>query len=174
MPHSLYTTLEKELASSHAVERKGWIDKIINPGVGIKQFFPLLELDQKTGQRFAWLLSELAELDPSAIFNHLPALWTKSNSISNFDFKKSFASYWLICGLPEENESEAIDVLFSWLNSSEHEVTIRSRSALILLELTKKYPELKNELKASLESQVNLHTESFKKRAAAILVKLGN
>ncbi len=168
---SFYTELESSLPTSTAAQRIGWAKTIIENNIAIKDLSGLLKGDPKIATRFLWMLSELGELDRNALFRELPFLLDLSDHL-NPVYKTSFANYWLIAGIPPENEGKAIDLLFQWVLSTETNVTIKSRSFLVLFKLTKKYPELKNELKLCLMDQMDKYTDDFKKRAGKLLVKL--
>ncbi|MFT5513430.1 MAG: hypothetical protein ACI8SE_001837 [Bacteroidia bacterium] len=77
-----------------------------------------------------------------------------------------------MAGIPEKNEAKAINLLFSWLQSDSTNVTIKSRAILVLFALTKKYPDLKNELRLSISDQLYKYTEDFAKRSRKILDEL--
>lgn len=164
--------LAKELPESNATIRGKWAREIIDENKNIKKLAPLLDEHKTIAMRFAWLLTEMAEKNSAKLFNELPFLWNKSQKIQHFDFKQSFAGYWRICGVPEENEAEAIDQLFYWLQSASTNITIKSRALFVLADLIKKYPDLKNEFKICVESQMNLHSKDFEKRAQKIIQNL--
>ena len=76
-----------------------------------------------------------------------------------------------------EYSSQSFDSIFKsnkWLLATDTNVSIKSRSLSVLFRLTKKYPELKNELKLSLEDQMDKHSREFKKKAVKILAELEN
>lgn len=89
-----------------------------------------------------------------------------------FKFKENFANYWLIAGVPTRNESQAIDMLFEWLQAITTNITIKSQVIFLLLKLTEKYPELKNELSICLEVQMDLHTNDFEKRCRKVISQI--
>ncbi|MFA7380238.1 MAG: hypothetical protein WC150_07245 [Bacteroidia bacterium] len=164
--------LEFSLPASTVQQRKIWATTIIENDLHIKGLSRLLQCEHKVVSRFLWLLSETGALSPAKLLAELPFLFTLYDDLRPA-YKTSFASYWLIAGLPPENESKAIDLLFQWLLSADTNVTIKSRSVLVLYQLTKKYPELKNELKICLEDRMDKYSKDFEKRAAKILLKLG-
>jgi hypothetical protein len=79
-----------------------------------------------------------------------------------------------MAGVPAENDSEAIDLLFKWLLSKETNVTIKSRSLHVLFKLSKKYPEIKNELKFCIEDQMDKYSNDFRKKSIKILRELSD
>ena len=167
-----YNELELALPQSNAAKRAIWATTIIEKDIAIKDLSKLLLGKKEVALRFAWLLSEMGEINPQKLFRELPFLLELSDQVNNINFKQSFANYWRIAGVPLEDEGRAIDLLFGWLQSPTTNVTIKSRSLFVLFSLTKKYPELKNELKVCIEDQLDKYTEDFDKRARKILEKI--
>jgi len=163
-----YRELESGLPASTGEIRKKWVTAILEKNIDIKDLSLLLTCEPKVASRFLWLLSEIGISDPKRLFIELPFL------LDLFDqhypiYKISLASFWRIAGVPPENEGRAIDLLFQWLLSPDINVTLKSRSLMVLFKLTKKYPELKNELSLCLKDQMDKHTKEFEKRAVKIL-----
>ena len=140
------TILLENLANSNSDDRKKWATLIIESKLDLIELCSILKSDRKTAIRFAWMLTEIAEKDPHFLHQHLPYLFAIRKEITHFPFEESFANYWRFSGIPEENESEAIDLLFFWIQSSSTNKTIKSRAQKVLLKLCEKYPELKNEM----------------------------
>jgi len=166
-----YKELESFLPTSTVEKRKMWATTIIEKDIDIKDLSELLKCEHKIASRFLWLLSEIGGLNPNKLFIELPFLFELCDHLDP-NYKKSFATFWLIAGVPSENESATIELLFQWILSKDTNVTIKSRSILVLFNLTKKYPELKNELKLCLKDQMDKHSNDFKKRVRNILVGL--
>jgi len=166
-----YKELETSLPSSSGESRKKWVATIVEKDIEIKDLSNLLKCEHKIATRFQWLLSEIGIENPNKLFSALPFLLEFSENLTPV-YQQSFANYWLIAGVPPENEGKAIDLSFQWLLSPETNVTIKSRSILVLFNLTRKYPELKSELKLCLKDQMGKYTKDFEKRASKILMKL--
>lgn len=168
---NFYKELEFSLPTSTSAQRKIWATTIIENDIAIKDLSTLLTDERKIATRFLWFLSEIGELSPDKLFKELPFLLDLLESLNPI-YKTSFANWWLIAGIPPENEGKAIDMLFHWLLAPDINISIKARSFLVLFNLTKKYPELKNELKLCLIDQMDKYTPDFKKRANKILFKL--
>lgn len=168
----LYKELEGSLPGSTAAKRAKWATVLLDQDFDMKDLSKLLYCEKKVATRFLWLLSELGELNPGRLYSDLPFLLELSDQIKHFDIMPSFATFWLIAGVPLENEAQAIDLLFHWVQSSTTNVTTKSRSILVLFKLTEKHPDLKNELQLCLEDQMDKNTIDFAKRAVKILNKL--
>ncbi|MGB1040809.1 MAG: hypothetical protein ACPGVD_08055 [Flavobacteriales bacterium] len=172
MHSEFYNELKKNLPNSNWDIRKNWAQEIVNQNIELQSLFPLLEENKKVASRFLWLLSDVADVSNSILFAELPYLLELSEKINHVDMKIAFTRFWQLTGVPEENESQAINMLFGYLNSSEIQVTQKSRALFVLFDLTKKYPGLENELKECLLIQRDKNTADFKRRADKILIKL--
>jgi hypothetical protein len=166
-----YKELESSLHTSTFEIRKIWVTKIIDENIPVKELIGLLNCEKKTANRFLWLLSEIGLVNQNKLLMELPFLL---DAFEHFNplYKTSLASYWLIAGVPQENEGKAIDILFQFLLSANTNVTIKARSMLVLFKLTIKYPELKNELTLCLKDQMDKYSFDFKKRVSKILIQL--
>lgn len=168
---AFYQELESSLLASNMEIRKVWVATMIEEDVNLKDLSGLLKCEQKIATRFLWLLSEVGQADPNRLYRQLPFLLDLCDQL-NPVYKTSFASFWLIVGVPPENEGKAIEWLFQWLLSADTNVTIKSRAILVLFNLTEKYPGLKNELKLCLLDQMTKYSRDFEKRAGKILRKI--
>jgi hypothetical protein len=166
-----YRELEIYLGSSSGEKRKRWARAIIERNVDIKDLCKLLNGDQKIAIRFLWLLTEIGIFHPKILLAELPFLLATCEPLHPFH-QKSFVSFWLIAGVPMENEGKAISLLFEWLLSAHTNVTTKSRSMLVLFTLSNKYPELKNELTLCLKEVKDKYTKDFAKRTNKLLQKL--
>ncbi|MBL4706223.1 MAG: hypothetical protein JKY54_16975 [Flavobacteriales bacterium] len=169
-----YQDLEYSLPKSSASDRKIWAAKIIDDNIEVKNLCHLLLCKEDVASRFLWLLGELGEIQPTKLFPALPHLLTLNSGIYHIRTEASFAKFWLLCGIPLENEGVAIDLLFGWIQSPNCNVTTKSRSLFVLFKMTEKYPDLKNELRLCLEEQLHKNTMDFDKRAKKLLAKLAH
>lgn len=164
--------LEQQLPHSNGSERSAWAQTIIQNDFDVKRLLPLATQENRLASRFLWLLSDIAEVDHQRLLNVLPELLGMRKEMVDVDSRRSFARYWHLYGLPEENEGEAIDLLFNWLIASDTNVSTKRHAVYILLRLVGKYPELKIELKTCLESELGKHTATFEKLLRESLLKL--
>jgi hypothetical protein len=163
-----YKTLKSKLPTSNTAERKIWAGMIIDQNIELIHLADLMLCEYKIASRFLWMMSDLGEINASKLHFELPILLDfceRENSV----YITAFASYWYIVGVPIENEARAIELLFQWLVSHDTNVSIKSRSLIALFNLTKKYPDLKNELAICINDQIEKQAISFQKRAKRIL-----
>lgn len=168
----LYNELNSNLGSSSAKQRMEWASLIVDEDIELKELSCLLHLEYKIALRYSWLLSDIGMIKADELKSVLPYLFKLSSQITHIDFKKSFATYWLICGVPKENEAEAIELLFQWILSTKVNVTTKSRAIKVLTSLADTYPELKVELNACLEHQRNKYSKDFDKKITKALKEI--
>lgn len=166
-----YHELEYFLPKSTEEQRQTWAATIINQDLDLKDLSRLLFCEKKVATRFLWMLSGIGMKKSGKLFEVLPYLLELSTEL-NPAYQTAFANYWLIAGVPPENEAQAIDLSFQWLMDPGITVTIKSRALFVLFRLTEKYPELKNELTLCLEDQMDKHSKDFRKRALKVLHEL--
>ena len=172
MNEAFFIELKRKLAQSDTPQRQVWAKIIIDQDLQLADFSDLLLKDRRTAMRFAWLLSEVGQIQPGKLLRELPYFLKMSEKVKSFPFRTSFAFYWLITSVPEENEGEAIGQLFEFLEDPKMQVTIKSRSAFVLQTLCLKYPEMKPELCLIPEDQASKNTADFAKRAGKIIKEL--
>lgn len=160
--------LKLSLPKSSYEQRKKWAIFSIENNIDLKELSELIKCEKEIATKFMWFLSDIAILSPNKLLTELPYLLSLCNTFKQ-DYKVYFASYWLYVGVPLENEGEAVDLLFQFLLSPKTNVTVKSRSISVLLNLTKKHPELKNELRQTLKDQLNKYTKDFDKKVTKTL-----
>lgn len=166
-----YTELETYLPTSDGVQRKSWANNIVNENIDLKELSKLLQCEHKIASRFLWLLSDVGTVQQAYLAKELPFLFALCEKVKPSSLS-SFATFWLIAGVPIKNEARAIDLLFQWVLALDVTPTIKVRAFLVLFQLTIKYPELKNELKLCLNDQLDKHSSDFRKKTIKILDQL--
>ena len=146
--------LKQVLPGSDAEERTNLAIKIIKEDIHLGDLLELLHCNRKIALRFQWLISDIGTTNPERLINVLPVIFEMRNEIFMPEFHQAFATWWSICGVPNENEAEAITLLFILIKSSQVNVTIKGRAIKALLPLAENYPELKPELILTLETQL--------------------
>lgn len=166
---SFYNFLLEVLPTSSSKDRKEWAYALNEHQFDVQYLVKLVFCEKKLATRFMWFLSELGEIDPQKLTSILPYLLQIYPSYKTINPESSLAYYWLLCGVPIENEAQVIGLLFSWIESPLHNVTTKSRSIQIMIRIVKKYPDLKHELNLHLENLIDKHTPSFTKKVKKTL-----
>ncbi|MFK8044606.1 MAG: hypothetical protein AB8B72_03870 [Crocinitomicaceae bacterium] len=169
----LIKVLENGLSSSTTKERQIWAISIVENNHSVmfitKHF---LKSEDKILSRYLWLLSDIGKIAPIRLNKVLSLLMSFKDSIKIKNIESTYANYWLIAGIPEQDEAEVIDLLLKWINSSTMNVTTKSRAILILDRMITKYPDLKNEFKLSLQLQLNKYSSNFSDKVSKRLEAL--
>ena len=140
--HHIYTELENNLPKSSAADRQIWTRQILEEEIDLIMLFPLIFGTPQIATRFLWLLSEIGSSAPKYLKQYLPYLFTILPQLSHLKSEGTFANYWLLCGIPNENEAEVITLLFDWINSPNTNVTTKSRSIKVIEVLPVSYTHL--------------------------------
>lgn len=166
---SFYDFLHEVLPTSSSKDRKEWAITLTEHQFDVKDLVKLLYCEKKVATRFLWFLSELGELNPYKLTCILPYLLQNYPRYKTINPESSLAYYWLLVGVPIENEAQVIGLLFSWIESPLYNVTTKSRSIQIMVRMIKKYPDLKHELNLHLEYLIDKHTPDFTKKVKKTL-----
>lgn len=168
----LYEQLQQELAISDTAQRREWAKSIVTNRIQLSELMPLMLRDDKTAMRFTWLLSDVAEVDPKTLYHFLVEFFNYPGRNTFFDSTTAFARYWYICGVPPEHDGQAVELCFQWLNQPGAKVSLKLPAMKVLVRLTQKYPELKNELVTSMEEQLEGNTPAFRVQVQKALASL--
>jgi hypothetical protein len=163
--------LKTKLAKSTGPQLKSYATQIISEEIQLKDLLTLLIEDEKAARHLRILISEVGIQNPEFLYKQLPELF----EIIEEKYPKhlfAFSSWWHYCGVPEQNEAKAIDYLFKWFLSAEIKPYIKTRALWVLVKLSEKYPDIKQELKLCLTDQMDKYSKEFQKRARKITDKL--
>lgn len=167
---SLYTNIQQELGFSKQVQREKWAIELINLNVDLAYLGrQTLPLPYPISLRFTWLLSDIGNQSAEYLFRFLPSLFELQKTISLPYFSHSFASYWKICGIPEQNESEALDHLLALLQLKTTSNTIKERALDCLLALLEKHPAFVFETQQTINRSVLDESKGISKRVNSIM-----
>lgn len=170
---NILSDLENRLARSTDADRKEWAKRIAENHTNLRDLCQhLLKSKYEIASRFLWLLTDIGTLAPELLHAQLPFILDlyRKRALQQLDMPASLANYWKTTGVPEENEGEAIELLFTWLQSPQTKVNTKARALSVLLVMYSKYPDLKVELLACLKDQLGKNTEAFDRKIHAALL----
>ncbi|SFT72976.1 hypothetical protein SAMN05216474_1976 [Lishizhenia tianjinensis] len=156
------------LPQSSEEQRKAMAIEMMRSQCLPSQFKDLL-LCEKTGRRFSWMISNLAQLNPEYLVRDLPTLWEIAEKVEGFDFKSSFTNYWRYCGVPSSQETIAINYLMEVLEKNKHTTTIQSRALRVMQKVILQHPDLSQELVAILIANYPLYERGMQQRVGKFL-----
>lgn len=123
-------------------------------------------------QRASWLLAVVNDRHPELLRPYLSKFIDTIEQFQVDGIKRNMAGVLSKHDIPEKLQGKAVDVCFRLLLNPEETVVVKTDAMQILANITKQYPELKNELKAAIDDQLPKTTAAFHARARHILKKL--
>jgi hypothetical protein len=129
-----------------------------------------LSNEYRLAQRAAWSVSWAAKKNPLLINRYIRDLVAQLSrkDVHNAVIRNSVRILQQI-EIPESLQGELMNNCFNFIESPTTPIAIKAFSLTILFNLSKKYPEIKNELKLIIEERWNNETAAFKSRGRKIL-----
>lgn len=133
--------------------------------------------DKKLAFHASWALTKVCDKHPEVIYNYLPMIIKRLDSISNDSARRSFLRSLSLCD-PGRISSNLHGILadhcFNSLKSGFSSISIKAYSMDILYKLAIIYPELTNELAATIHMLQGEGSAGIIARGRIILKKLAN
>jgi len=167
--------ISKQLNSDHSKSNTELIVFYIveNP----ERFNELMEIflgnDQLLKQRAAWVIGDIGRAEPKLIQPHHEQIINHLKTPGLHDaVKRNTIRYLSETKLEENLWGEAYDLAYRTLSSNSEKVAIKVFSMTLALNIVKKIPELKDELRFIIEEQMPFGTAGFKNRGAKTIAAL--
>ncbi len=164
--------LRKTILSEHS---KANCIKVVNwVGNSQKRFDELFNLflysEYRINQRSAWPLSYCVIAHPEFISKNFSKLIKNLHKPGIHDsVKRNTVRLLQQITIPKKFHGEIMDLCFHYVSSPSEPVAIKAFSLSILQNLSKKYPEIKNEIKVIIEERWEHETAAFHTRAKKLL-----
>ncbi len=121
-------------------------------------------------QRAAWPISFIAQEHPQLLNKYYNLLIELLNQPNKHDsINRNILRAFQFVKIPEKHEGGVLDVCFRLLNSSTEPIAVKVFSMTVIFNLSKKYPDIIPELKASIESLMPNAGGGIKSRGHKIL-----
>lgn len=123
-------------------------------------------------QRASWLLAVVSQNHPELI---KPYVVKFTDTITDFKIdgiRRNMLSALTTQEIPKKQQAKTVNFCFDFILDPEAPVALKVLSLTIIQNLSKQYPELKNELKAAIEDQLPKTTAAFHSKAKKVLKKL--
>ena len=167
---NLRQAILKDYSKKHALQLAEYI------GENTKRFDELMQLffngTHQITQRSAWVVGICYDKNPSLITPYLKELVMNLRNEVHDAVKRNSVRILQNVDLPEELLGETADVCFHLLSSRVEPVAVKVFSMTVLLNIVKKVPELKNELKIVIEDQLPYGSAGFLSRGKKTLKAL--
>jgi 8-oxo-dGTP diphosphatase len=144
MVNNMMNMKEAEWVANCAIE---------NPAIFLKLFEYSYSSDEKLAFRASWILSKVTDKFPEIIYPYLPQIVETLGKINNESALRSFLRILSFSDLGKINNHHhgiLADFCFNALNSGFSAIAVKAYSMEILYRLSLIYPELANELSASI------------------------
>lgn len=129
--------------------------------------------DYRLTQRAAWSLGMIGLKYPQRIAPYLGILINNLTKTGLHDaVKRNTVRLLQDMNVPEEYMGTLVDVCFGYLANPKEAVAVKVFSMSVLHNITKHYPDIKNELKLLIEGQLDTGSAGFKSRGSKILKAL--
>lgn len=166
--------IKDELISVHSKENALKIARYI--GQDAHKFTTLMDLflngEYRIVQRAAWVVSKCTDQYPELLPPFLEEMILNLQKDVSVAVKRNTMRALQNVEVPEELMGPLAEVCFAYLESSEEPVAVKVFAMTNLFNITKKEPDLKNELRIILETQLPYGSAGFKSRAKKILKEL--
>jgi hypothetical protein len=122
-------------------------------------------------QRAAWVVSSVAEQYPELIKPYLPAMVKRMCEPGvHVAVKRNVVRVLQFLDIPEDLHGETMNVCFNLLADPKETIAVRCFSMTVLDNLSKQYPDIRQELVAIIEDQLQHEpTAGFISRAKKVL-----
>jgi hypothetical protein len=121
-------------------------------------------------QYAAWPMSDIAKKHPHLLLKFYPILIDLLNQKDKPDaINRNILRAFQFVEIPEKHEGNVLDISFRLLNDPSEPVAVKAFSMTVIYNLTKKYPEIKPELRASIEVLLPDGSAGIKSRGNKVL-----
>lgn len=173
-----YTTMDlyKTLTSGHSRANTDRIVSYISDDP--ERFAALFGLFKKGEytiiQRAAWAVSNCTLKFPELVFPYLGelVLYLKKENIHDA-VKRNILRILQGVAIPEQQEGDLMDICFRFLLNKKEPVAIRVFSMQVLANLSRRYPEIRPELRVIIEDELPFAKPGFASRGRKILREFG-
>jgi hypothetical protein len=136
-------------------------------------FYLFLNDEYRVVQRAGWPVSNIIIKHPALIQKHFAKLLKNVKKPGLHDaVKRNTVRLLQDITIPVKFHGDVMNLCFDYITDPVEKVAVKAFSLTILDNLSKQYPEIKQELKTIIEDRWDYETAAFKSRAKKILRKL--
>ncbi len=136
-------------------------------------FYLFLNSEYRINQRTAWPLSYCVIDHPDFISKHFSKLVKNLHKPGIHDsVKRNTVRLLQHIDIPKKFHGEIMDICFHYIGSTDEPAAIKAFSLSILQNLSKYYPEIRNEIRLIIEERWQYETAAFHSRARKFLKTL--
>lgn len=148
-------------------------DYILDNQAALDELMQLfLHADHRTVQKAAWPIGMIGTEKPEWFTPYFTEIIACLEKPKHHAVGRNIYRTLQFMEIPEEYEGEILELAMRDLSDPKMPIAIKVFSMTVAYNLTKKYPELGNELRLIIEEQYPYGSAGFKNRAGKILSKL--
>ncbi len=122
--------------------------------------------------RACWIFEEICMQHSNIKKQYLKKIALRYPTLTHGPSQRMLGKILAFSEVSEKQESEVLNTAFHWLQDPHVPIAARVHAMQIAFNLTKKYPDLKQELQSILQHHYDTGSKGFKNRAQKILAKL--
>lgn len=163
--------IRKNRSKEHMQRMAAWVGTDADRFAAFMHIF--LNDEPKMTERAAWLFSTITDKNRQLALPYLRAVYNRMMQPEmHVAVKRAVLGCLQHVPIPEELEADLMNTTFDWLADPKETVAVRCHSMTILHNLSKRYPELRQELIAIIEDELEHQpTPGFVSRAKQVLGK---
>ncbi|MBL4594743.1 MAG: hypothetical protein JKX68_13155 [Flavobacteriales bacterium] len=121
-------------------------------------------------QRSAWSISVIAEKQPELLMNYYDLFIKLLNQPNKHDsINRNIVRALQYLDIPEKYQGKILDVCFRLLKSSDEPIAVKAFSMTVIFNLSKKYPDIIPELRATIKALMPNGSAGIKSRGNKVL-----
>ncbi len=156
---------------------KNHIDRVADYiGASPERFAVLVEVicenAPKYAQKATWVMEHCCDRFPFLVDPHIDQLLNQTQIDGHQGVRRGILRSLENRPMNEDQTGVALEIAFNFLASAEENVAIKVYSMGMIFNLTNEYPELRQELKLHIESQLPFQSAAFKSKAARVVAAL--
>lgn len=128
--------------------------------------------DYRITQWAAWVLSHCHDLQPNLILPYVDQLISNLNTNPDVAIKRNTVRILQNVALTEDQMGPLADHCFKYLKDANEAIAVKVFSMTILANITKIFPELKDEIVSNISNQFPFSTAAFKSRGSKVIKQL--
>ena len=128
--------------------------------------------DATCRMKASWALAKASEINPDFAAPYVDQFMHLIQTEKVGGVVREIYKTLACISIPESYEGLFIDTSFAMLRSVESDLAVKYHAKLILTKYVRKYPELKNEFIASLQSVADAHSDAWKIQILKSIAKL--
>ena len=132
----------------------------------------MLGKDSNVSKRAAWVFSHCADEYPHLVKPHIKPIVNNLFNTKEDAVKRASVRNLQFIDIPERMWGKTVEIGFEFLQSHTEPIAVKVFAMTLLYNLSNAIPEIKKELKITVEDQIPLSSAGFQNRGNKILAKL--